>query len=102
MMYRIQNHRKLYEFTTDLKFRLSSCFLGYDGIGRAKHQINFLAKGEDDSEIQTEYFPFPYFGSFTFEIEDDEVWFYIDRDSDFRLFIEALEKIGIEVKLREL
>lgn len=97
MRYRIQNHQTLYEFTTDLKFCLSSYYLGYDGIGHAKHQINFLAKG-DDGYIELDYFPFPYFGSFTFEIEDDEVWFYIDRDSDFRLFIEALEKSGIEVK----
>lgn len=97
MRYRIQNHQKLYEFTTDLKFRLASYYLGYDGIGRAKHQINFLAKGEDDSDIQTDYFPFPYYGTFTIEVTNDGVWIYIDNESDFRLIKEAIEKIGIEV-----
>lgn len=93
MKYSIQNRHVGFSFTTDLKFSVSSYYLPYDGIPHGKAQFNFL----DTGEIQTDYFPFPYYGTFTIEVTNDGVWIYIDNESDFRLIKEAIEKIGIEV-----
>lgn len=101
MRYRIQNHQKLYEFTTDLKFSIGAYSQRYDGIPRMKLVINFTEKAIDENGnevyLQTDYFPFPYYGTFTIEVTNDGVWIYIDNESDFRLIKEAIEKIGIEV-----
>ena len=96
MKYSIQNSNVGFSFTTDLKFSASSYYLTYDGIPKGKAQFNFLDTG-DGCEIQTDYFPFPYYGTFKIEVTNDEVWIYIDNESDFRLIKEAIEKNGIEV-----
>lgn len=102
MKYVLQNTDKRFEFTTDLKFSIGAYSQRYDGIPRMKLVINFTEKAIDENGnevyLQTEYFPFPCFCSFTFEIEENEMWIGIDEAADFRLLVEAVEKIGIEVK----
>lgn len=96
MKYSIQNRHVGFSFTTDFNFSVSSYYLPYDGIPHGKTQFNFLETG-DDCEIQTDYFPFPYYGTFAIEVTNGGVWIYIDNESDFRLIKEAIEKIGIEI-----
>lgn len=102
MKYVLHNKDKRFEFTTDLKFSIGAYCQRYDGIPRMKLVINFTEKtiDEDGNEVylQTENFPFPCFCSFTFEIEENEMWIGIDEPSDFRLLVEAVERTGIEVK----
>lgn len=89
-----------YSFTTDLLFSIASFNLSHDGIPRTKQQINFLEKQEDGSLFETDYFPFPFYQGFTMELRDDTVYLDIHDRSDFRLLVEAIEKIGLEVKMK--